>query len=837
MHLIGIVFLLLAAPKCPTDSFQAVEALFAREQYEEALKGYQSLIKFQDTSAEALYRMGECYYNLHRYEEAITVFQHIIEEYTDSYLCPEAIYSVGMCWLVLGDVKMARKYLVDEIDKFPGYVECKRVLCGKGISLYAEGKYKDALLFLEKLRTKEGLYYKARCYARMADPLKAIQIYKKLIAQYPGTKLAEYSAYSMGDALFENMDYPGAAEKYETFLSHYPWTELKDYARYKLGSCYMDQEEYEKSITFFLYTVKSKDSWLAAHSWYQLGVSRQKLGRIDKAVTCYAKVKTDFPDMRVAALAHIKHGQSHIVRGDTVGAQLAFKQVVSVYPTGNFAGLGDHLSGTAFYIQDRFVEAIEHYQRVIKLYPASEVLLPSYAMQLFCYLQLGRIEEGASVGSSLYKLITGLDPHEPWVGRAKLYLAELFYYLDRYPKAIDLYDICIKDFLIPEIKAPAFVGKGWCLLEQGRTKEAHDLLKDAYERWNQTDTSLAISSLYGWGISSFNGGDFEDAYNAFLFGVGEMYPECEVAGNSYYHGGKAIAALGKYGSAIEYWEKVMEIYPTCLRAPNAAFDLGRTYFLAGKYDEALWCYETILEDYNKHDMAKAAQFQIGATYFQLREFEDAIRAFQRFRDLYPTDSLAPQAKLQQATCLYLWGQEDPDALTELVEKYPETDLAADAQWQIAAARYNDAIESEDLEDYKIAIKEFQRVIVNFPESEKKTDAQYYIIVAYGAMKDYEKRIQECKRFLTYFPDHTKVPDVHFQMGATFFNMGRFVDAIEPFETILEKYKDFEKYKKAGYWLANAYKNLGEKEKAERLFKQFGEDDKEAPAEEAEKAGE
>ncbi|MBI4722000.1 MAG: tetratricopeptide repeat protein [Candidatus Stahlbacteria bacterium] len=823
MYLFTISLLIGVTTKCPTDSFQAVEALFAREQYEEAIKGYESLIKFEDTAAEALYRMGECYYNLHRYEDAITVFRHIMESYKDTYLCPEAIYSTGMCWLVLGDVAMAKKYLIDEIDRFPGYTEDKRVLCGKGICLYAEGKYKDALIFLDRLQTKEGLYYRARCYARLGDPLKAIDIYKDLIAKYAGTKLAEYSAYSMGDALFENKDYPGALEKYTDFLAKYPWTELKDYARYKLGCCHLNKEEYEKSIQYFIYTVKAKDPWLSAHSWYQLGVARMKLKRIDEGVGCYSKVKTDYPDMRVAALAHIGHGQSYIIRGDTVGAQMSFKQVVSVYPTGNFAGLGDHLAGTAFYIQGRYVEAIEHYQKVIKLYPASEALLPSYTMQIFCYLQLGRFEEGASIGTSLYKLITGFDPQEPWIGRAKLYLGEAYYYLDRYPKAIDFYDECIKDFLIPEVKAPAWVGRGWCLLEQGKTKDAHDLLKDAYERWNLTDTNLAISSMYGWAISSFNGQDFEDAYTVFLSGIGELYPECAVAGNSYYHGGKAIAALGKYGSSIEYWQKVLDQYPTCLRAPDAAFDLGRIYFLAGKYDEAIGCYETILEDYTKHPLAKDAQFQLAATYYQLREYENAIREFQKFKDLYPEDSLAPQAKQQIATCLYVWGQEEPDMLKELVEKYPEVDLAAEAQWQIAAAAYNVAVESEAPEDYENAIKEFQRVIVNFPESDKGVDAQYYIIMTYGSIKNYEKRIEECRRFLQYFPKHEKVPDVYFQMGATFFNMGRYVDAIEPFQTILDKYKDYKNYNKAGFWLGNAYRNLGEKEKAERLLKQFKEE--------------
>ncbi|MCK4307082.1 tetratricopeptide repeat protein [candidate division WOR-3 bacterium] len=813
-------FLSLTVVKSPTDSFQVIEALFAREQYEEALGGYKGLIKFEDTAPEALYRMGECYYNLEQYEEAILVFKHLRETYTENYLCPEAIYSIGICWLVLGDTKQASHYLIDEIDEFPGYIDEKRILSGKGIALYAEGKYRDALIHLERLHTKEGLYYRGKCYAKLGDPLRAIGIYKQLMKKYPKTKIAEYAAFKMGDALFENKDYPGAAEKYQSFMDHYPWTELKDYARYKLGCCYLDQGQYEKAIQLFLYEIKAPDPWLCAHSWYQLGISRMKINRLEDAIKCYQRTKADHPDMRVAALAHVKYGQSYIQRGDTTGAQLSFQQVSSVYPTGNFAGLGDFLTGTAFYIQGRFVEAVEHYHKIIRLHPASEALLPAYAMMLYCYLQLGSFEEGASVGSSLYKIIRHEDPKEPWVGRAKLYLGELYYYLDRYPKAIDFYEEVIKDFLIPEVKAPAFIGKGWCMIEQGDTKEGHDILKDAYQRWSTTDTNWAVSSLYGWGVASFNGGDFEDAYNTFLFGVGDLYPECEVAGNAYYHGGKAIAALGKYGTAIEYWQKVLDEYPTCKVASNAAFDLGRVYFMAGQYDEAIGSYETILEDYPKSDIVREAQFQMGATYYSAQEYEDAVREFQKFIDLYPGDPLRDQARTQIQTVLYIWGQQDREVLVELIEKYPGSEFAAEAQWQIAAEIYND-------EEYEEAIKEFQKLVVNFPESPKTAEAQYFIISAYGILEKYDKRIEECKRFLNYFPNDAKVPDVYFQMGATYFNIGRYVDAIGAFEVIIDNYKDYEKYNRAGYYLGISYKNLGEKKKSERLLEKFGEETKEA----------
>lgn len=784
-----------------------------REQYKEALDGYKVLVKYEDTAEEALYRIGECYYNLHQYKEAIHTFQYLLDTYPKSYLAPESIWGIGMCWLVLGDTKLARQYLIDEIDKFPGYVDEKRTLAGKGIALYADGKYKDAMVYLDKLHTKEGLYYKAKCYSAMGDPLKAIEIYKEAIDRYPGTKLAEYSTYSMGDALFDNKDYPGAARKFEDFMKKFPWSELKDYARYKLGCCYYDAGNYEKAIEMFQYSVKAEDPWLAAHSYYQLGMSRKKLKRLDEATPVFQKTKADYPEMRVAALAHVRYGQCFLDKGDTTGAQLSFQQVIAAYPTGNFAGLGDFLTATAFFVERRYTEAIERYNRVLKLFPKSEVILPSYAMMLYSYLQLGKYMEGAAIGSSMLKLMP-TDSGELWNGRSKLFLGELYYYLDRYPKAKDFYTEVIDEFLEPEVKGPAYIGRAYCLLEEGNDSVAHDMLKDSYNRWGPLDTMMAVTSIYGWGTASFNWGKLEEAYQTFLFGVGDMYPELyNVAGNAYYHGGKALAGLGKYANAIEYWSKVMDEYPNCPRAPDAAFDLGRTYFMAGKYDEATDHYSTILEKYTKSPRAKEAQFQLGATYQASKDYDDAIREYQKFISLYAEDSLANQAKNQIQTVLYISGSQDPDKWKELIDKYPTSDLAAEAQWAIAGNTYNEG----NLEG---AVKEFQKIVVDFPNSPHAPEAQYYIIVVYGSLKQYDNRIEECKKFLKYFPNDKKVPDVYFQLGATYYNMNKFMDALPPFQTIVDKYPTYEKYNDAGYYLAICYESLGETPRADKLKEKF-----------------
>ena len=812
------ILLFLFAPlysqkvKTPVERLEEVEVLFFHRQYEEAIREYSLLVDFEETAPEALYRMGECYYSLGEYDEAIYVFRDVIEKYADSYIAPEAIYACGIAYLARGDIKRAEEYLIKKVDEFPGYSEDKRILSGRGILLYFDGQYKEALAHFEKSVTKEGRFYKAKCLAHLGKPLEALVIYKNLADAFKDESIAEFCYFGMGDALFYNRDYAGAVDRYEFFIEKYPWSHLKDYARYKLGCSYFHEGNYEMALECFKYSADSEDRYLAAHSYFMLGEALTKMERVDEAISAYQEVKSSYPELRVSALANLNYGKSYITLGDTLNALVTFNQIATTYPTGSFAGMGDYLAGVTFFHEDRYIEAIERFQNIIRYYSVSEIAVPAYAMMVNSYTRLRNPLEGASVASAFEELLKGRD--DIWVGRARFFLGELFYYIDRIPEAKSFYESVLQEYEnVVTLKAPAFIGKAWCVLQEGRYGIAKNMCEQAFQRY-ATDTSLAAASLYGWGIASFNMGEYDEAYQVFLFGIGDVYPDHPIAGDAYYYGGKALFVTARYANAIEYWEKVINEYPYCKKAPDAVFDLATTYAQAADYQKGISYFNLLVNQYPISELAKEAQYQMAATYFNEGDFLNAIREFDKFRLLYPDDAQAEAAKEQMELAYYMLGQENPEALDILIDEHSTSEYAAEAQWTRAGTAFNDA-------DFIRAITEFRKLLTHFPESDYIEDGQYYIIMSYGQLKNFQKQIEESEKFLNYFPESEKLPAILNIMGIVYHNLSKYEDAIKSFQRVLNEYPESEECNKAGRYLAQTYKAMGDEEKAEEYMSKYG----------------
>lgn len=800
-------------PKSPVERLEEVEVLFAHRQYEKAIEGYRQLTGFEETAPEALYRIGECHYNLGEYNKAIYAFRDIIDKYAESYIVPEAIYACGMAYLARGDTKRAEEYLVKKIDAFPGYSEDKRILSGRGILLYFEGKYEEAMECFKDAVTKEGLFYRAKCLAHLGKPLGALAIYKRLADAFKDEPLAEYCHYGMGDALFYNRDYAGAIDKYEFFIEKYPRSHLKEYARYKLGCCYFHGGDYEASLECFKHSKDSDDRYLGAHSLFMMGEALTKVGRINEAIARYQEVKSSYPDLRVAAIANFNYGRSYITLGDTLNSLIAFNQIATMYPTGSFAGMGDYLVGVTFLSEGRYTEAIEKFHDIIRFYSISEIAIPAYTMMVYIYTHMKNNPEGVSVASAFEHLIEGKN--DIWSGRARLLLGELYYYMGRVPLAKSFYESVLQNYEgVTSLKAPAFVGKAWCILAEGRYETARDMFESAFKRY-PSDTSIAVASLYGWGIACFNMGKYDDAYQVFLFGIGDEYSNSPIAGDAYYYGGKALFVTQKYANAIECWEKVLNKYPECKSAPNAAFDLAVTYSQATEYRKAISYFNLIVNQYPESELVREAQFQLAATYFNSGDFVNAIREYDKFRSLYPDDSQAQAAREQIELSYYMLGQKNPEAIDVLISEYPTSEYAAEAQWTKAGTAFND-------EDFARAIIEFRKLVTNFPESPHAEDAQYYIILSYAKLKQPLKQLEEIEKFIRYFPESDKVSSVLNIMGVVYYNSGRYEDAIKTFRKVLNEYPDGEEYNKAGRYMAKTYRAMGEEEKANEYISKFGE---------------
>jgi TolA-binding protein len=811
-----LVFLICmqATSSDPGGDFEMAEQLFFEQDWDLALKKYRPLTGHKQIGPEAEFRVGECLYNLKKYDDAIKVFKSVYKKNKKTYLAPEALYGVGMCYIALQDWKRAEEYIFTKLaGEYPGYKYAKKTLVAEGILLFGKGDYKSAVEKLVDVDTKEGLFYRAKSYFALKKYLESLQSYKELIELYPESDLAKFAYYGMGDVLYFSGDFKGALYRYEIFLRKYPRSELKDYAKFKLAVCYHNQGDFLTAMEYLKPLLVHKDRFLASHSNYVMGQSHQGMEHYDDAIVAYQRVSTSYPNQRVAALASLRLGRAYTLKGDSTQALIVFKQLSTLYRTGDFAGLGDYLAGSNLYLSGRYEEALDHFKHIVDYYERSQLIDASFAMLLRTYNRLANYEMSIAIGNPLLTKIP-FRKEGNWYARGVFYLADAYYYKEIYEKSKPYYQEVVEKYSEPTTIAAALTGLGWNLIHETRYNIALENLQRVVSSY-PSDTSAVISAQFGIGVAHFNSQEFMKALDAFE-ALQKTFPEYPTSAKALFYAGKCYYALEYYARSLKTWETVLAQYADHPIAADAAFEIGGTYFRALKYDDAVAYYQLVISDYPESPLAKQAQLEIGNSYYNASDDEKAIQAYDKFLKLYPEDKLSPDALAGLERAYYRRGVQDPEKMKEFIEKFQASELAAEAQ-------FNLGIEAYEQQDYDKAIDEFRKVVVDFPESEIAADGQANIVECYKKKEEYKEVISEAEKFVAYFPDHVMVPQVKFSMGMAYFKMNSYKEAAETFNAIVKEYPDSDFASSARYNLALCYKKMGKSEKAASILESYGEE--------------
>jgi TolA-binding protein len=785
--------------------FLDATVLFEAGQYDEArVKFEKSLRGLGEYRLEALYRIGECYYNTGNYKKALSIFYKINSESRDTYLYPESIYAITAAHIALENWDEAERSLNALTSEYPGYKNSDKTKITNAIIAFGQEHYEEVTELLKDIETKEALFYKAKAYFFIKDPRRALAAFKKIADDYPESPLARYSSYYMGDVLFFSGNYSGALYKYVDFLEKYPYSELKEFAAYKLAVCYYNEDNYLKTIEYLRPALNSKDIFLAAHSNFLYGKCLEKLDRSEEALSTFTKIVSNYPELKVASLANIEMGQVFLGEGDTVQARIVYQQMSSKYSSGETIGLGDYLAGGLSFTEGDYLTTKKHLNKILRYYWGSDITCPAIALLLRTYNKTRDYTLTVALGKVLLTK-ESCKKGDIWKGRAMFNLAEAYYQLGQYESAKNIYQEIISDYqyIDPELLAASQAGYGWCLLHEDRldiTENQFTKVMTAYSM----DTNAYINSSFGNGIALYNKEEYEEALN-FFESIAKLSSDHPLKPKGIFYAGKSYYNLEYYRQAIDSWERILKDYPKSSIAPNAAYEIGMTYFQALKYDQAAPYFKMVIDEYPDSPMVPEALLTLGNNYYNGQDYKKAIDAFSKFISIYPYDTLVEEAKQSLSSAYYMAGQSNPEMLKNFIEQFPSDPKAALALFNVAVHYYEEGNQDKALET-------FRKVVIDFPETEYAEDAQVNVIKIFDEKKSYDNLVEEAILFLEYFPESQKVPLALFYSGSGYFYMGNYGKAIESFKKIIDDYPTSEYVATAKHNLNQCYKRLGSTER-------------------------
>ncbi|MDI6703824.1 MAG: tetratricopeptide repeat protein [bacterium] len=346
--IISIVFLVnFVRAETALDHYKKGEELQRAKKYPQAIYEYKKAIKQNPYYKEAYNRLGEVYYALLLFSEAISCFNKSLEIDKD-FLAPYV--NLGKTYEKKGDLDKAKGIFkkAEEINpvSFSVHYNLARVLYKTGDVTGAIDRYKKAL----KLRPNHTLTYLniGSIYKKEGKGDLALKYYKKALECDPKN---EWVYISLG-SLYEEENYKNAIEEYKKALKINP----KNIAALnRLGNIYL-KDNSEKAISIYEKVQRLEQSSL---SYYNLGFVYEHFGEYDKARDVYKKALELDPYDELS----LYHLEKVLIQLEDATSLLRGKYSTFHYDLGNY-----------YLERGNYPLSIYEYKRAIKLNPQDSLV-------------------------------------------------------------------------------------------------------------------------------------------------------------------------------------------------------------------------------------------------------------------------------------------------------------------------------------------------------------------------------------------------------------------------------------------------------------------------------
>jgi len=255
--------------------------------------------------------------------------------------------------------------------------------------------------------------------------------------------------------------------------------------------------------------------------------------------------------------------------------------------------------------------------------------------------------------------------------------------------------------------------------------------------------------------------------------------------------------------------------------------IAQLHLLQKKYDEVINIYKEIIErSTNDRELCAVAQFSMAQSLERLKKFDEAIEAYKVVFRNYPpvlSDTLLANysilqtpvyiARLYRANDKAIEADRQYEAARiyyeQVIQQYPQTDIALEAQNQIA-------LSYGDQGKWDRSVQVLTDVISRYPNAPKLKSIMYTLAIIYDQqLKQSDKALDIFQMILNKFPQDDKLSgQVYLAIGNIHLTQNRFEESRNQFRTVLQEYQsDQNSCINAQLALAKSFENQGNWSKA------------------------
>ena len=248
--------------------------------------------------------LGEALFASDNYAEAIAAYE-AVGKWPDSAQAPQAMYSIGFCQLKLNQPEKAAQTF-------------RRVSAQYGDSPVAA---ESALRAGEVLRREKQ--YRA-----------AAEQYEFILRKYANTDFAGDAQAGLAWTRFAQGDFAGSRTAFQAVLAKYPQSKAAAEAPLRIGDCYYSEKKFAEAAGAYTEAAKRADVGIASEATYWLGMSRLAMKSAGEATAAFEALATKFPKSPFAQRGEVRLAEALAQQGKTDAALAAYARAMALNPTG-----------------------------------------------------------------------------------------------------------------------------------------------------------------------------------------------------------------------------------------------------------------------------------------------------------------------------------------------------------------------------------------------------------------------------------------------------------------------------------------------------------------------
>lgn len=422
--------------------FRIGQSLLKLEQYEQALPVWDELLEtYAKRKPDIIYMLAYTYLCLKKYDRTLDYSNRFLEEYPENELVPETK-------LCRGSAFMGQKNYTEAMADFKELIE----------------KYPSHQLVPAAYANMGRIYYYQEKFSEMTAT------FLKLEKECPEDKEIQAEArYWLGLSDEREGRFKSAIDKYREIADLYPESEWLKEAQIRIGYCYVQQRKYELAIKAYLVAIdewgEDKDYLLRVLD--DLNVMFWRTTDYERAIGLYKELIEKYSN--VSNYLSLRLAGIYYYAGNDIEAATIYRKFLPILPRDIFTPQDRYMIGEVFLKSGYYREALDNYLTFISEVPPPPQAFIEEGIRgiAYCYFKLG----DPSVGKRLKESIKNY-PYTEKLPEVNLALGEMNRLQGKYKQAISFYEEAIKNLTDDELTALALLGLGECYRHLNNYKEA-----------------------------------------------------------------------------------------------------------------------------------------------------------------------------------------------------------------------------------------------------------------------------------------------------------------------------------------------------------------------------